>query len=524
MDNRNHNDINVEDYSSENLLEFLNDSNTYFVNDYKSGIIGNKKTGVMIDARTGKEICDGGAKHKCGVSVEEESFIDKLKYDFLDYKKSIDILNTSDVLDENVHTEVSHNKEVSSNRAKVLDRNRIVLRRYLGDKIKTKSEKDKDTVKEITIDDIEKKINDYNNFDVSDNNEVLSESVEDSHLYDDNLHSENKVLGVDEALNTVSQEGDLDKEVPHNKEELISKSVDNDEELLNRINSRFNNMEAEISNSNNTNSSKETNEYTFYSFEDFEKQQMEEERRKKEEIEQEQVKEVNELDKFRSIMDFEDYLLIMQDDESILKSPFENKKYDAPKVVVNDNKEDDDSFNPFDTLFEVEEIENYDVYNNDLVEEGMLPELNLNQTISKKVSIREVIKNKQKKKQEQKELQEKMFFETLDDRIEQFKNYKESSVDSQGILNAINMDLNKINSSIKIEFNNLKGRKRKSIKGKSSKSSLANKGDKFSLQNLLEEIYEEKGEEPKSLDTNELDIDTIKKDLASKEKTKRIVN
>ncbi|EIA29374.1 hypothetical protein SFB4_072G2, partial [Candidatus Arthromitus sp. SFB-4] len=149
---------------------------------------------------------------------------------------------------------------------------------------------------------------------------------------------------------------------------------------------------------------------------------------------------------------------------------------------------------------------------------------NLNQTMSKKVSIREVIKNKQKKKQDKKEMQEKLFFETLDERIEQFKNFKENSIDSQGVLNAINMDLNKINSSIKVEFNNLNKRRNVRSKDGSYKKTLNSKDDKFSLQNLLEEIYEEKGEEAKGLDTNELDIDAIKKDLSNNENTKQIVN
>ena len=222
-------------------------------------------------------------------------------------------------------------------------------------------------------------------------------------------------------------------------------------------------------------------------------------------------------------MDFEDYLSSMPEDEVILKSPFEEiEDYEVPKVVVEENA-DDDSFSPFDGLnsFEVEEIQSYDVSSENAMEEGMLPDFNLNQGISKKVSIREVIKNKQKKKQEQKELQEKLFFETLDERIEQFKKFKEHSIDSQEILNAINMDLNRINSSIRIEFESL-NKKRKFSKNSSKKT--VKKDDKFSLQNLLEEIYEENGEKPSSLDINELDIEAIKKDIAKKENSKNIVN
>ena len=156
----------------------------------------------------------------------------------------------------------------------------------------------------------------------------------------------------------------------------------------------------------------------------------------------------------------------------------------------------------------------------------MMSEYNLNQGISKKVSIREVIKNKRKKKQEQKELQEKLFFETIDERIEQFKKFEEHHIDSQEILNAINMDLNKINSSIKVEFETLnrKSKPRYNSKEKKPSSKSDTKEDKFSLQNLLEEIYEENGEKPTNLDTNELDIDSIKKDLANKERNKNIVN
>ena len=83
------------------------------------------------------------------------------------------------------------------------------------------------------------------------------------------------------------------------------------------------------------------------------------------------------------------------------------------------------------------------------------------------------------------------------------------------------MDLNRINSSIRIEFESL-NKKRKFSKNYSKKT--VKKDDKFSLQNLLEDIYEENGEKPSSLYINELDIEAIKKDIAKKENSKNIVN
>lgn len=487
MDRKNCDDvnINVEDYSTDKLLDFLNESDTYFIKDNNSGIIGNKKTGVMIDKRTGQKIYD----NKEGFEVKNCS--DNIKYDFLDYTASIKMLNISDLKNfkDNLNENLSKNEKDmdASKHASPKDTkekvnfNRDNLKKLLLNKVKKVNVKDEDNSKKLDIQEIESKVNELNNFSFNE------EKISDDHKED---------------------------------EKLISNDL-SDEELLKKINSKFSNAENEISDVKVQNSP--LDDYNFYSFEEFENQNSHEKISDGVVEVKSEKKEVNELDKFKSIMDFEDYLMIMKSDEEILKSPFSDEKIEAPKVVVNEDPEGD-SFNPFDTLFEVEEIENHYVNNENTIEEGMIPELNLNETMSKKVSIREVIKNKQKKKQDKKEMQERLFFETLDERIDQFKNFKENNLDSQAILNAINMDLNKINSAIKVEFNSLSKKRNARSKDRSQKKVLNSKDDKFSLQNLLEEIYEEKGDEAKGIDTNELDIDAIKKDLANNENTKQIVN
>lgn len=509
MDRKNCDDINinVEDYSTDKLLDFLNESDTYFIKDDKSGIIGNKKTGVMIDKRTGQEISDSKSRD----NMETKNYPANVKYDFLDCKSSIKSLNTSDLkfYEDNLNSSNSNEKEndiagsnLPGNRLKNSNLSKDNLRRLLLNRARRVNKKPNDTKiigsvagnEDLNL----RQINNISNDNLMDNVEKLSE---------------NKEKIVDKGISL---------EVDNKDNELISDNIGSDEELLKKINSKFNNVENEISDVKIEDS--HLNDYNFYSFEEFENLSPDTESAKRDVVEvKSEKKKSNELDRFKTIMDFEDYLLIMKSDEEILKSPFSDEKIEVPKVVVKED-EDSDSFNPFDTLFEVEEIENHDVNNEHAIEEGMLPEFNLNQTMSKKVSIREVIKNKQKKKQDKKEMQEKLFFETLDERIEQFKNFKENSIDSQGILNAINMDLNKINSSIKVEFNSLSKRRNRRSSDGSQKKSLNSKDDKFSLQNLLEEIYEEKGEEAKGLDTNELDIDAIKKDLANNENTKQIVN
>lgn len=485
MDKKFNEDINKEEYNISELLDFLDENNTYFVVDDESGVVGNKKTGVMLDKRTGKVFSEKYSDNSDGIYTCDSD----LKYDFFDYKRSVDILNNSDNYKKNSVQE--RNNKINSN--KNLNKQKFKLRNYLDKNFKN----------------IDKK----HIVNGAKNNNLISKE-------------ENKNVTLENFEDIVLNEGK--EKIEETKEKILAEdllidlSKQSDEEILKRINEKFNNIEEQFSEPKTNNSQIDSsNEYNFSSFEEYEK----ETEKKNDVLEVESVKEnkKDELSKFRTIMDFEDYLSSMPEDEVILKSPFEEiEDYEVPKVVVEENA-DDDSFSPFDGLnsFEVEEIQSYDVSSENAMEEGMLPDFNLNQGISKKVSIREVIKNKQKKKQEQKELQEKLFFETLDERIEQFKKFKEHSIDSQEILNAINMDLNRINSSIRIEFESL-NKKRKFSKNSSKKT--VKKDDKFSLQNLLEEIYEENGEKPSSLDINELDIEAIKKDIAKKENSKNIVN
>ncbi len=485
MDKKFNGDINKEEYNISELLDFLDENNTYFVVDDESGVVGNKKTGVMLDKRTGKIFSEKYSDNSDGIYTYDSD----IKYDFFDYKRSVDVLNNSDNYKKNSVQE--RNNKINSN--KNLNKQKFKLRNYLDKNLKNIDKKDI--------------------VNGAKNNNLISKE-------------ENKNVTLENFENVVLNEGK--EKIEETKEKILAEdllidlSKQSDEEILKRINEKFNNVEEQFSEPKTNNSQIDSyNEYNFSSFEEYER----ESEKKNDVFEVESVKEnkKDELSKFRTIMDFEDYLSSMPEDEVILKSPFEEiEDYEVPKVVVEENA-DDDSFSPFDGLnsFEVEEIQSYDVSSENAMEEGMLPDFNLNQGISKKVSIREVIKNKQKKKQEQKELQEKLFFETLDERIEQFKKFKEHSIDSQEILNAINMDLNRINSSIRIEFESL-NKKRKFSKNSSKKT--VKKDDKFSLQNLLEEIYEENGEKPSSLDINELDIEAIKKDIAKKENSKNIVN
>lgn len=485
MDKKFNGDINKEEYNISELLDFLDENNTYFVVDDESGVVGNKKTGVMLDKRTGKVFSEKYSDNSDGIYTYDSD----IKYDFFDYKRSVDVLNNSDNYKKNSVQE--RNNKINSN--KNLNKQKFKLRNYLDKNLKNIDKKDI--------------------VNGAKNNNLISKE-------------ENKNVTLENFENVVLNEGK--EKIEETKEKILAEdllidlSKQSDEEILKRINEKFNNVEEQFSEPKTNNSQIDSyNEYNFSSFEEYER----ESEKKNDVFEVESVKEnkKDELSKFRTIMDFEDYLSSMPEDEVILKSPFEEiEDYEVPKVVVEENA-DDDSFSPFDGLnsFEVEEIQSYDVSSENAMEEGMLPDFNLNQGISKKVSIREVIKNKQKKKQEQKELQEKLFFETLDERIEQFKKFKEHSIDSQEILNAINMDLNRINSSIRIEFESL-NKKRKFSKNSSKKT--VKKDDKFSLQNLLEEIYEENGEKPSSLDINELDIEAIKKDIAKKENSKNIVN
>lgn len=465
MDKKINNDMGNEKYVASELLDFLDDDDTYLVVDNETGIVGNKKTGIMIDKRTGRVFCEGSNKN-----LNQNLKNTGVKYDFLDYRKSVDILNDSEKL------ELCEKKDITENRS--LSNQSFKLRNYLGKNFPKKNS-------------------------VNKKEEVLKQDIDK------------------EPLCEVK-----DEKIEVKDSSLIDINTQTDEEILKKINEKFKSIEGEFSEFRDDNfSNSSSDDYSFSSFENYE---LESEKKNHEE-DINSVKDIKsaELEKFKRIMDFEEYLITMPDDESVLKSPFDNiENYEVPKVVVKQEEEDDDSFMPFDVLpdFEVEEIQSYDVNGEEIIKDGMIPDFDLNQGMSKKVSIREVIKNKQKKKQEQKEIQEKLFFETIDERIEQFKKIKEHSIDSQEILNAINMDLNKINSSIRIEFESL-NKKRKVSRNKQNRSLNSKpKDDKFSLQNLLEEIYEEKGEKPVSLDVNELDIDSIKKDLAKKERDKNIVN
>lgn len=491
MDRTNHKNKNIEELTPEELMEFLDESNTYFIKDDKSGIVGNKKTGLMLDRRTGKTF-----SHEHSEAHYKDDFLSDLKYDFLDYQKSLDLLNASDDLEY---------KEGEDN----INKSSLSLKKYVGRKVAKLNKKSPD------INEIDKSIN-INNFDnipPEDHNSKVNDIEETSQLGDNNLNDQDKDL--------VSRHSE-DNNIDHvNLSEVVDKgykdigSYKDDAELLENINSRFNILQSDLGYSKSSNTYKKDMDYSFSSFEDFKG----ENKSTDNDESNIQDKEVSVLDKFKSIMDFEDYLLIMEDDDSILKSPFdETEVYEELKIVVENNN--DDSFTPFDTRFDVEEIESYSVNNENVLEEGMIPDINLNQSISRKVSIREVIKHKQKKKQEQKDLQDKLFFETLDERIEEFKNYEENNIDSKDILNAINVDLNKINSSIKVEFQSLNKNRNKKVMNNSKPSN----DDKFSLQTLLEDIYEEKGDNVNSLDVQDLDIEAIKKDLANNEDVKHMVN
>ncbi len=475
MNKKNDKGMDNQKYNVEELLDFLDGDDTYLVVDDQTGIVGNKKTGVMIDRRTGKVFFEDSAK-----TLVDELPNSGLKYDFLDYKKSVDVLNNSEI-SRDVVKSPSYGMKISNEQ-------KFKLRNYFGRNLPKKS--------------------------------VVFKN-------DNILNNDKEICVFEETF----KEKETDKNSDNRKDSEDNLSIDirtqTDEEILRRINEKFESIEDEFREFRDDNFSKNVS--------DDQKNLSIEKNDKEFGVKDDKHADINsiidlrsnEFEKFKTIVDFEEYFESMPDDEEILKSPFDNiKDYEIPKAVVEEDQENDDSFMPFDVLpdFEVEEIQSYDISGEDIIKDGMIPDLNLNQGMSKKVSIREVIKNKQKKKQEQKELQEKLFFETIDDRIDQFKKIKEHSIDSQEILNAINTDLNKINSSIKIEFESL-NKKRKISKSKataSNKNSSAD--DKFSLQNLLEEIYDEKGEKAHDLNSKELNIESINKDLVKKEMDKNIVN
>lgn len=89
MDKKFNGDINKEEYNISELLDFLDENNTYFVVDDESGVVGNKKTGVMLDKRTGKVFSEKYSDNSDGIYTYDSD----IKYDFFDYKKSVDVLN-----------------------------------------------------------------------------------------------------------------------------------------------------------------------------------------------------------------------------------------------------------------------------------------------------------------------------------------------------------------------------------------------------------------------------------------------
>ena len=92
MDKKFNGDINKEEYNISELLDFLDENNTYFVVDDESGVVGNKKTGVMLDKRTGKVFLEKYSDNSDGIYTYDSD----IKYDFFDYKRSVDVLNNSD--------------------------------------------------------------------------------------------------------------------------------------------------------------------------------------------------------------------------------------------------------------------------------------------------------------------------------------------------------------------------------------------------------------------------------------------
>ena len=133
MDKKFNEDMAIEELKDQELLDFLNATDTYFIKDEKSGIIGDKKTGVMIDKRTGKVFSSPFSN--------DEQGREDLKYDFLDYKKCVEVLNSIDSSLE----EKSSNKEVEERikRAKKnLSKQRFRLKNYL-DRVNKTQDKNK---------------------------------------------------------------------------------------------------------------------------------------------------------------------------------------------------------------------------------------------------------------------------------------------------------------------------------------------------------------------------------------------
>ena len=123
MDKKFNGDINKEEYNISELLDFLDENNTYFVVDDESGVVGNKKTGVMLDKRTGKIFSEKYSDNSDGIYTYDSD----IKYDFFDYKKSVDVLNNSDNYKKNSVQE--RNNKINSN--KNLNKQKFKLRNYL---------------------------------------------------------------------------------------------------------------------------------------------------------------------------------------------------------------------------------------------------------------------------------------------------------------------------------------------------------------------------------------------------------
>ena len=134
MDKKFNGDINKEEYNISELLDFLDENNTYFVVDDESGVVGNKKTGVMLDKRTGKIFSEKYSDNSDGIYTYDSD----IKYDFFDYKRSVDVLNNSDNYKKNSVQE--RNNKINSN--KNLNKQKFKLRNYLDKNLKNIDKKD----------------------------------------------------------------------------------------------------------------------------------------------------------------------------------------------------------------------------------------------------------------------------------------------------------------------------------------------------------------------------------------------
>ena len=260
MDKKFNGDINKEEYNISELLDFLDENNTYFVVDDESGVVGNKKTGVMLDKRTGKVFSEKYSDNSDGIYTYDSD----IKYDFFDYKKSVDVLNNSDNYKKNSVQE--RNNKINSN--KNLNKQKFKLRNYLDKNLKNIDKKDI--------------------VNGAKNNNLISKE-------------ENKNVTLENFENVVLNEGK--EKIEETKEKILAEdllidlSKQSDEEILKRINEKFNNVQEQFSEPKTNNSQIDSsNEYNFSSFEEYER----ESEKKNDVFEVESVKEnkKDELSKF----------------------------------------------------------------------------------------------------------------------------------------------------------------------------------------------------------------------------------